>query len=120
VKKSLLIIVLLALGSACHGRLHSEVGGSGNRIQQKRDVGSFTSIATEGAFEIEVVCQKPQSLEIEGDDNILRVVTAEVSNNELRLRNTQNYSSSEPVKSVKMTPSPSPKTISWPSQNALL
>lgn len=96
-KKSLLIIVLLALGTACHGRLHSGVGGSGNRIQQKRDVGSFTSISTEGDFEIAVVCQKPQSLEIEGDDNILPLVSTEVSNNVLRVRNLRGYSVSQPI-----------------------
>jgi hypothetical protein len=97
VKNSLLIIILLALGTACHGRLHAGIGGSGNRIQQKRDVGSFTSIATEGDFEIAVACQKPQSLEIEGDDNILPLVSTEVSNNVLRVRNLRGYSVSQPI-----------------------
>ena len=95
-KNLLLIIALLALGTACH-ELHPGVRGSGNRIQEKRDVGSFTSISTEGAFEIEVVCQKPQNLEIQGDDNVLPLVSTEVSNNVLRVRNLRGYSVSQPI-----------------------
>src|SRR4029078_11856056 len=56
-----------------------------------------TSITTEGAFEIEVVCQKPQSLEIEGDDNVLTLVSTEVFNNFLHVRNARSYSVSQPV-----------------------
>jgi len=97
VKNLLLIIVLLALGTACH-ELHHGVRGSGKHIQEKRDVASFTSIATEGAFEIEVICQKPQSLEIEGDDNIVPLVSTEVSNNVLHVRNLRGYSVSQPIR----------------------
>jgi hypothetical protein len=64
---------------------------------QKRDIGPFTSIATEGAFEIVVVSQKPVSLEIEGDDNILPLVTTEVSNNVLHIKNVRGYSVHEPI-----------------------
>ncbi|MDQ2938639.1 MAG: DUF2807 domain-containing protein, partial [Acidobacteriota bacterium] len=52
---------------------------------------------TEGAFDIEVVCQKPQSLDIQGDDNILPLISTEVSNNELRIRSLRPYSVSEPI-----------------------
>ena len=38
------------------------------------------------------------SLEVEGDDNILPLVTAEVRNNVLRLSNNGSYSTTEPVK----------------------
>ena len=44
-----------------------------------------------------MVCQKPQELEISGDDNILALVTTEVSNNVLHVRNLRNYSTSEPL-----------------------
>jgi hypothetical protein len=64
---------------------------------QKRDVTSFASISTQGAFDIQVVCQKPVSLEIEGDDNILPLITTEVNNNVLYIKGTQNYSVREPI-----------------------
>ncbi len=57
----------------------------------------FNSISTEGAFDIEVVCQKPQSLEIEGDDNVLPLVSTEVSNNVLHIKSLRGYSVSEPI-----------------------
>lgn len=94
-KKLALLIVLIVLGAGCH--LHHGVAGSGKRQKEKRSVGSFTSISTEGAFDVEVVCQKPQSLEIEGDDNVLPLVTTEVSNNILHIRNLRDYSVAEPI-----------------------
>jgi hypothetical protein len=96
VKRIVLLMVLISLVAGCHG-FHSGIAGSGKRLKQNREVGSFNSIATEGAFDIEIVSQKPQSLEIEGDDNVLPLVTTEVSNNVLHIRNTRGYSVSDPV-----------------------
>lgn len=95
-KKLALLIGLILLGAGCH-RFHEEVTGSGKLQREKREVSSFTSISTEGAFDIKIVCQKPQSLEIEGDDNILPLVSTEVSNNVLHVRNLRGYSVSEPI-----------------------
>ncbi len=97
-KLALLFLLFPLLAAGCHHGMRSEIRGSGKRVMEKRNVTPFTSISTEGAFSIEVTCQKDPSLEVEGDDNVLGLVTAEVSNNVLRLRNTKNYSSSEPVK----------------------
>jgi hypothetical protein len=71
--------------------------GSGKLQKQKRDVGSFNSISTEGAFNLQIVCQKPHSLEIEGDDNVLPLVSTEVSNNVLHIKSLRSYSVSEPI-----------------------
>ena len=97
-KLALLFLLFPLLVAGCHHGRRVEITGSGKRVMEKRNVTPFTSISTEGAFRIEVTCQKELGLEVEGDDNVLSVVTAEVSNNVLRLRNTKNYSSSEPVK----------------------
>ena len=97
---SLLLLPLLAAG--CHHGLRAEIRGSGKRELQKRQVAPFTSILTEGAFNIQVTCQKDLSLELEGDDNVLDAISTEVSNNVLRLKNTKNYSVNEPV-SLKIT-----------------
>jgi hypothetical protein len=97
-KKVLALLVLLIFAAGCHHGIRSQIKGSGKRVSQKRDVGAFTAISTEGAFNIEVTCQKDLSLEIEGDDNILDFVSSEVSNHVLRLKNIKEYSQSEPVK----------------------
>jgi hypothetical protein len=97
-KKLALLVSLVVLAAGCHHGRFAEISGSGKRELQKRNVAPFTSISAEGAFTIEVTCQKDQSLEVEGDDNVLEFVTAEVSGNILRLKNTKNYSTHEPVK----------------------
>ena len=94
----LLILLLTVFAAGCHDGMHSGIRGSGKRELQKREVAAFTSITTEGAFDIEVACQKNLGLEVEGDDNVLEYVSTEVSNNVLRLKNTKNYSVNEPVK----------------------
>ena len=95
----LVLLTMLAMfAGGCHGNFGPRIKGSGKRELQKRQVAPFTSISTEGAFTIEVTCQKDQSLEVEGDDNVLEYVGTDVSGNVLRLKNTKNYSISEPVK----------------------
>src|SRR6185503_1978241 len=96
-KLALLFLLFPLLVAGCHHGMRAEIKGSGNRVVKKLNVTPFTSISTEGAFSIEVTCQKDLCVEVEGDDNVLNVVTAEVSNNVLRLRNSKNYSTSEPV-----------------------
>lgn len=95
-KTFVLLFVLVTMGIGCHGH-RSGIAGSGKRQKEKRDVKAFTSISTEGAFDIEVVCQKQLSLEIEGDDNILPLVSTEVSNSVLHVRNIRSYSVAKPI-----------------------
>lgn len=98
-KKVLLITILCSLATGCHftERMHG-VTGSGVRKVEKRDVSPFTSISTDGAFEIEVVCQQPQTLEVEGDDNLLTMVSTQVSNGLLLITNKGSYSNRTPIK----------------------
>jgi hypothetical protein len=94
-KLALLLTVVPLIATGCHH--HNNISGSGKRALQKRDVASFSSISTSGAFDIELVCQKPVSLEIEGDDNILPLITTDVSNNVLYIKSVQGYSAREPI-----------------------
>jgi hypothetical protein len=97
-KLAWLILLFPVLVTGCHHEMGKGVAGSGKRVMEKRDVTPFTAISTEGAFTIEVTCQKNLSLEVEGDDNVLPLVRAEVSGNVLRIKNTQSYSVDDPVK----------------------
>ena len=97
-KKLACLFFLTVLVAGCHGQFGAQIKGSGKREVQTRQVAPFTSIAAEGAFTIEITCQKDRSLTVEGDDNVLEFVTSEVGSNVLRLKNTKNYSTSEPVK----------------------
>ncbi|HWP55084.1 MAG TPA: head GIN domain-containing protein [Pyrinomonadaceae bacterium] len=78
-KKATLLVILAALVaafSACH--LGKGVRGSGNLKTEKRDLPAFKAIDTTGAYEVEVMCQKPASFEIEADDNILPLIKTDV------------------------------------------
>ncbi|HJU92353.1 MAG TPA: head GIN domain-containing protein [Pyrinomonadaceae bacterium] len=97
-RKVALLLLISFFVSGCHHRMGPNIKGSGNRQSQKREIAPFSSISTQGAFTIEVVCQKDLSLEVEGDDNVLPLITAEVRNNVLRLSNNGSYSTDEPVK----------------------
>ena len=88
--------MLVSLASGCH-RIHDEIPGSGKIQTQRREVGSFSSISTAGAFDLEIVCQKAPGLEIEGDDNVLPLITTEVSNNVLHIKSLRGYSVSQPI-----------------------
>jgi predicted small secreted protein len=94
----LLFLLVPFVLSACHHGMISQVRGSGKRVSEKRQIPAFTSIETNGAFTIAITCQKDPSLEIEGDDNVLQLVTTEVTNNVLHLKNSKSYSVIEPVK----------------------
>lgn len=92
----MLLLVSLAVGCS-HGLLN-RVHGSGKRQREERQVASFTSIVTDGAFDVTVVSQKQYALEIEGDDNVLPLIGTEVSGNVLHIRNRSSYSVSQPIK----------------------
>ena len=97
---SLTFLTLLATAglvtAGCHHGF-ADVKGSGKRQVQKREIGPFTSISTEGAFNLEIVCGKGVSMEVEGDDNILPLVSSEVRGNVLRLTPTKSYSVEDPI-----------------------
>ncbi len=96
-KRLLVILLLVTLNNAGCVMQHAEVVGSGQRQRQKREVSSFSSISTEGAYQIEVVCQQSLSLEVEGDDNILPIIATEVSNGVLRIKSTRGFSVNRPI-----------------------
>ncbi len=93
-----LFLLLPVLGTGCHHGRFAQLKGNGKRELQKRQVAAFSSISANGAFTIEVTCQKEPSLEIEGDENVLDFVKTEVGSNILRLENSQNYDVSEPIR----------------------
>jgi hypothetical protein len=94
-KKLALLLILVALPVA--GCIRSEHRGNGKREVQNRKVFPFTSISVEGSFNVELVAQQEVSFQIEGDENILPLITSDVSGGVLTLRSTDRYSASEPI-----------------------
>lgn len=89
-KKSILVLTLLMLFAGCK---MGGIGGSGTRKTEKKALPAFKAIETGGAFDVEITCQKPQSLEIEADDNLLPLLETDVSDGVLHVGMKQNYHS---------------------------
>ncbi len=90
---TLVLILPVLLSSCIHG-----VRGSGVRKTEQRDLSTFNAIETSGVFDVEVNCQKPATLEIEADDNILPLVQTDVRGGVLYVSTTKSFSSSGGIK----------------------
>jgi hypothetical protein len=86
------LVLLLALGG-CKFSDFSKTTGSGTMKTEKRDVPAFKALDISGAYDVEIVVQKEQSLEIEGDDNLLPLIKTEVGNDGvLTIHNEKSFS----------------------------
>ena len=94
---SLLAVAITIAVSGCRHHSGSGVRGSGNRVTEKRELSSFKAIDSEGAFEFEITCQKPVSVSIEGDDNLLPLIQSDVRDGVLYLRTEKGYNSRSSV-----------------------
>lgn len=91
-------ISIVALMTMLSCRFAGEgIQGSGRRQTEKRNVGLFKSIETSGSYEVEVTCQQPMSLEVEGDDNILPLIKTDVVDGVLRIHNDERYHTSKAI-----------------------
>jgi hypothetical protein len=84
-----LMAMLLSVGGCKFGGGH--VKGSGAMKLEKREVPAFSSLEISGAYEVEIVAQKEQSLEIEGDDNLLPLIKTDVNNGVLHIYSDKNF-----------------------------
>ena len=100
--KRIALILILAVAAVVFSgcKIHSHgVRGSGNRKTETRDLKSFKAIDTTGAYTIDITCQKPVSLEIETDDNLLPLVKTEVRDGILFVSSDQDLS---PTKTISL------------------
>jgi uncharacterized protein YajQ (UPF0234 family) len=88
-KATLLSLLVLFMLSGCK---FDRVAGSGSSKIDKRSVPAFTKVDISGAYEVEIVAQKEQSVEIEGDDNLLPLIKTEVRNGMLEISNEKSIS----------------------------
>jgi hypothetical protein len=93
-KRTLLFLSLALLALALGGCKFSDFDkttGSGTMKTEKRDVPAFKALDISGGYEVEIVAQKEQSLEIEADDNLLPLIKTEVSDGVLTINNEKSF-----------------------------
>ena len=94
-KAALFLSLMLLMLSGCK---FNKVSGSGAMKLDKRSVPAFTAVHISGAYEVEIVVQKEQSLEIEGDDNLLPLIKTEVKNGVLEISNEKSLSTRNKIR----------------------
>ena len=86
------VIVLVAMAlSSCVVPFRGVVRGSGNIITETRQVSDFNKVQLDGAGTLTIVKDDSESLQIEADDNILPVLTSDVTGNTLVLGIEENW-----------------------------
>jgi len=86
------VICLLALTlslAACDGE---QVRGSGNIKTETRDVGNFTAVQLSGSMNVILTKSDKNTVELEGDDNILELVETYVEDSKLRIKYKDHFS----------------------------
>jgi hypothetical protein len=95
-KRAILFLSLMLFTlSGCH---FGHKTGSGKMKVEKRDVPSFHAIELSGAYDVEVVAQKEQSLEIEADDNLLPLIKSEVHDGVLEINNEKSFNTRNKIR----------------------
>ncbi len=72
----------------------ASVAGSGNMVTDIRDVPQFDRVLVEGSTDVTVSIGDTQSVEVDVDDNLVDIITTEVSDGRLVVSSSQGYSSS--------------------------
>ncbi|PTX43618.1 putative autotransporter adhesin-like protein [Christiangramia gaetbulicola] len=84
--RNLLVIVTAGLFLITGCSSDDDVRGSGNLTSEVRELSSFSAIDNEGVIDLVILVGEAQSVEIIGDDNVLRYVETRVEDNELKIR----------------------------------
>lgn len=82
---------------SCNVKFRGEKG-SGNVRTEKREVPGFKNLDISNAFEVDVAAGKDFGVEIEGDDNLLPLITTEVEGDVLVIRTEKGFNTSNPLK----------------------
>jgi hypothetical protein len=82
--------VILALGvAACFGLTACGVRGSGKAAVETRQVAEFTEVEASGVLHLKLGLQKPRAVALSGDDNLLPLLTTDVSGGRLVIGSKQ-------------------------------
>jgi Putative auto-transporter adhesin, head GIN domain len=88
-----LILALAACGCEIAGKVANHVHGSGVKKTEKRDVPDFDSLSVNGAYDVVVQSGKSREVQLEGDENLLPLISTEVENGQLVVKNDSSFNS---------------------------
>jgi len=86
------------------GTSHGGIRGSGIVSSEQRSVAQFNAIKSSITADIKIVFSNKYQLQISGDDNIIKLISSTVSNNQLRVTATKNFSTQNPISIIIKMP----------------
>ena len=89
-RSTLFVLSMMPLFTACIVVSSDMARGSGRVVSEARDVRDFTAVALEGTGKLMIEQTGAESLTIEAEDNILPLLTSDVSGGTLRLGTRSN------------------------------
>ena len=85
-KSIVFLSVSLLFLTSCIAQNNRRIKGSGNIIQETRNVGSFEKVGVSGAFDVYLVKGNEGHLEIKIEDNLLPYLITEVDGGKLKIK----------------------------------
>lgn len=94
-KTSFLIVGIAFLFPSCSNAQFWGEKGNGNIQKQDREIGSFTEISASSGLDVYVTQGDKESVSVEADENLLKLIVTEVKGNELILKTKENIRSAK-------------------------
>lgn len=85
-KKIILLVGFLILGTQAHAQWWKKVKGNGNTITETRNTSAYESISVAGSFDVFLVKGSEGEIELKGEENLLEHLSVSVKNGVLVLK----------------------------------
>jgi len=85
-KKSILLITMILIGTSAHAQWWKRIKGNGNTITQTRQTANYDKVSVSGSFDVQLVRGEEGEITLKGEENLLEHIEVYVKNNVLILK----------------------------------
>lgn len=85
-KKSILLIAMILLGTSAHAQWWKRIKGNGNTITLTRQTANYDKVSVSGSFDVQLVRGEEGEITLKGEENLLEHIEVYVKNNVLILK----------------------------------
>ena len=88
--KKILLAIAIFTGISSFAQPWERIEGNGNRKKETRSVGSYTAISSAGSWDVMVAYGESNTIQVEGDENLLEYIETKVENGKLAIKSKRN------------------------------
>jgi len=85
-KKNILLIAMILIGTSAHAQWWKRIKGNGNTITQTRQTANYDKVSVSGSFDVQLVRGEEGEITLKGEENLLEHIEVYVKNNVLILK----------------------------------